>query len=969
MTMSSEKQSTSDTYSYTSVVEAVGVLYNNSNGNGHLSKESASQWLDGFQKSIYSWQICNDILQHNTDLSCCYFAAQTMRSKIKYQFHELPPNTHHDLKASLFSHLNSQSRTSPQVVTQLCLAIADLALQMVQWRNSLQEIIVTLSRDGHLMDNLLEILFVMPEEINNKSLRLGQNRRRELIGEWDQHRLELLDFFASCLSQYESAGNWKLANKLIGTFGQWWSVGVFADNDFVEQHRMDLLLAPFRFIAGSQTATAGSLSPDLAESAHTTAAECLCSAFYAVEAVDLYPTVVPAMVNAALGLEPAYQASVAAEDTSRCISICRVWSDMAQSLTPKLTNEPNVGLGSLRTLDLLLTVVGHPCRELAEYTLSFWYSFAAAVSVSKSKELFQPYMERVVVALVKHCQCASPNSTTGDADQDTTGFHEFRERVTELLEDVLYLVEPERLLCTMFNLLKEFEASSSADWRLTEAVLFILCIIVSEVSSQENEVTPQLLHAVLSLPPDSTPIPLQLTGLTFLGKMAVWVNIHQEFLGAVFPVLLNALSNPELVSASASALGQYCTFCKTQMQSQFAGLLQVAETLPNNSGLKPDAAQELLCGITQVLSRLPDEQQITAGLQRLCDVQVAGLEAALAARIAAGSRSGCSGGSCCGPNAGKANPIPWLDCLATLFREFHPNLSSSSESHPGLPVMRAVWPSIERTLAQYPDCMRVVEHTCRVIRYQVRCLKRSCAPLLPQLADRIMLSYAACPHSCFLYLAGILTDEFGEDSTCQVGLLQLLEAMMGPTLATLESGRGLAQNPDMAEDLFRLCTRFLQRCPGQLLASRALPTIWQLALGSLSAEHRDAVASVTKFLQELLQLGQHNQQHREPVLALLSDSEQGGAALTRVLVHASVLQLSSYSVPDAAEVLHSLLLLDQRTVSDWIGAALLQLPATRPDGLVQATPDQIQHFHRTLANSSDVSDMSRQLQQLARLFK
>uniref|UniRef100_A0A1I8JGN8 Importin N-terminal domain-containing protein n=1 Tax=Macrostomum lignano TaxID=282301 RepID=A0A1I8JGN8_9PLAT len=898
MTMSSEKQSTSDTYSYTSVVEAVGVLYNNSNGNGHLSKESASQWLDGFQKSIYSWQICNDILQHNTDLSCCYFAAQTMRSKIKYQFHELPPNTHHDLKASLFSHLNSQSRTSPQVVTQLCLAIADLALQMVQWRNSLQEIIVTLSRDGHLMDNLLEILFVMPEEINNKSLRLGQNRRHELIGEWDQHRLELLDFFASCLNQYESAGNWKLANKLIGTFGQWWSVGVFADNDFVEQHRMDLLLAPFRFIAGSQTATAGSLSPDLAESAHTTAAECLCSAFYAVEAVDLYPTVVPAMVNAALGLEPAYQASVAAEDTSRL-----------------------------------------------------------------------PYMERVVVALVKHCQCASPNSTTGDADQDTTGFHEFRERVTELLEDVLYLVEPERLLCTMFNLLKEFEASSSADWRLTEAVLFILCIIVSEVSSQENEVTPQLLHAVLSLPPDSTPIPLQLTGLTFLGKMAVWVNIHQEFLGAVFPVLLNALSNPELVSASASALGQYCTFCKTQMQSQFAGLLQVAETLPNNSGLKPDAAQELLCGITQVLSRLPDEQQITAGLQRLCDVQVAGLEAALAARTAAGSRSGCSGGSCCGPNAGKANPIPWLDCLATLFREFHPNLSSSSESHPGLPVMRAVWPSIERTLAQYPDCMRVVEHTCRVIRYQVRCLKRSCAPLLPQLADRIMLSYAACPHSCFLYLAGILTDEFGEDSTCQVGLLQLLEAMMGPTLATLESGRGLAQNPDMAEDLFRLCTRFLQRCPGQLLASRALPTIWQLALGSLSAEHRDAVASVTKFLQELLQLGQHNQQHREPVLALLSDSEQGGAALTRVLVHASVLQLSSYSVPDAAEVLHSLLLLDQRTVSDWIGAALLQLPATRPDGLVQATPDQIQHFHRTLANSSDVSDMSRQLQQLARLFK
>lgn len=79
-----------------------------------LAKEQASEWLNNFQKSvnnlftflfylfllilkrtimflqIYSWKISDQLLQQKNDLNSCYFAAQTMRSKIQHSFHELP---------------------------------------------------------------------------------------------------------------------------------------------------------------------------------------------------------------------------------------------------------------------------------------------------------------------------------------------------------------------------------------------------------------------------------------------------------------------------------------------------------------------------------------------------------------------------------------------------------------------------------------------------------------------------------------------------------------------------------------------------------------------------------------------------------------------------------------------------------------------------------------------------------------
>ncbi|KAI1882577.1 hypothetical protein AGOR_G00252190 [Albula goreensis] len=113
------------------VYQAVQALYHDPDPAG---KERASVWLGELQRSMYAWEISDQLLQLKQDVESCYFAAQTMKMKIQTSFYELPADTHMSLRDSLLAHIENLKDLSPIIVTQLALAIADLALQMASWK-------------------------------------------------------------------------------------------------------------------------------------------------------------------------------------------------------------------------------------------------------------------------------------------------------------------------------------------------------------------------------------------------------------------------------------------------------------------------------------------------------------------------------------------------------------------------------------------------------------------------------------------------------------------------------------------------------------------------------------------------------------------------------------------------------------------------------------------------------------------
>lgn len=93
-----------------------------------------------------------------------------MRSKIQQSFHELPLDAHNSLRDSLLEHINQiTENTNSVIVTQLCLALADLALQMTTWQGASIDLINKYSQTN--LWPLLEILMVLPEELESRSVR------------------------------------------------------------------------------------------------------------------------------------------------------------------------------------------------------------------------------------------------------------------------------------------------------------------------------------------------------------------------------------------------------------------------------------------------------------------------------------------------------------------------------------------------------------------------------------------------------------------------------------------------------------------------------------------------------------------------------------------------------------------------------------------------------------------------------
>lgn len=255
-----------------------------------------------------------------------------------------------------------------------------------------------------------------------------------------------------------------------------------------------------------------------------------------------------------------------------------------------------------------------------------------------------------------------------------------------------------------------------------------------------------------------------------------------------------------------------------------------------------------------------------------------------------------------------------------------------------------------------------MERVCRCIRYAIRSIGKQAAPLLEPLVKQMVEMYAAHHHSCFLYLGSVLVDEFANVSDqCNQGLLDMMQAFIQPTFTRLQMENGLKNNPDTVDDFFRLCARFLQRCPIPFLQSPIVTPIIQCALLSCTLDHKDANLSVMRFFYSLLNCGRPQQNHHSnhnnannennPVLNTLNAQkqelvrqivQQHGQALIVNLIHASIYCLHSYMLSDVADVVLEMKGIDAQQLGENLRAALESLPKTH------ATAEQLDDFHNNV---------------------
>ncbi|KAL5107942.1 Transportin-3 [Taenia crassiceps] len=402
-----------------------------------------------------------------------------------------------------------------------------------------------------------------------------------------------------------------------------------------------------------------------------------------------------------------------------------------------------------------------------------------------------------------------------------------------------------------------------------------------------------------------------------------------------------------------------------------------------------------------------------------------------------------------------SDPCVWLDYLATIFRSlqnFLPRLDDAyrrsrlnSTSTDEVQQQRQadvnsladsaqacldgclrvvttiVWPVVGQVLENYSTKVRPMERCCRVIRFMARSFSVNLRDILPDIANKLVQSFQRGNHSCFLYLAGVLVDVFGELPDCRPGLVGLFEALAPPTLASLSCN--LVEQPHTIEDLYRLCVRLVQRCAATFLASpnvdlyslldTALQSLDILTLTAAGSGHTDvdnglavgngdskdtssASTAAARFLLEALIFTTEASEDtpatvvsttdastlprptcesglgaRRLLFWLLKPSEScGGQRLTTSCIHSCCVGLSDDRFPDMADLLYHLKIVMPREIfARWMDCALSSLPVVRADGLVQATEEQVTDFKNAVMNASRTNGIVRALDAFVVLFR
>lgn len=101
--------------------------------------------------------------------SLCYAS----RIQVTYDLSELDSPSLVSLRTSLFDALRIFSVPgSRPILVQVCLALADLAVQMLEWDNVVQGMVEQYGKEVPMVPALLEFLRVLPEEAGNPKIAL-----------------------------------------------------------------------------------------------------------------------------------------------------------------------------------------------------------------------------------------------------------------------------------------------------------------------------------------------------------------------------------------------------------------------------------------------------------------------------------------------------------------------------------------------------------------------------------------------------------------------------------------------------------------------------------------------------------------------------------------------------------------------------------------------------------------------------
>ncbi|KAF2484969.1 armadillo-type protein [Neohortaea acidophila] len=884
---------------------------------GNAQKGQAHSFLEQFQKSSEAWTSTFAMLQatQQTSDEAKLFAATTLKGKIVFDFHQLPKESHEQLRDTLLQCLASYAKGPKPIRTQLCVCLANLAIQMLEWKDVLQMVVSTLGSNRESLPCVLEFLHVLPEEVTEgRKINLTEDELRdrttELLEDNAPQVLRLLTQYAE--SSAEARNNPQLMDCITS-----WTREIPL-NDIVNSPLMDVIMDAVR----------GDTSFDAA-------VETLCAVFKETREVDENMSIIKSLYPRLATLQPRIQACAEEEDWDTLKGVTRVFAEAGEAWVMLIVREP----AQYRALVecILECCLRDRERDALSQTFNFWFELKQYITLDRYMEArlqFVDLYSKLVDIMIGHLEY--PESRTNDyfdGDREAEEkFREFRHLIGDVLKDCCEVIGTTECLQKSYVLIEAWvntygpQANNNVPkWQKLEAPLFSMRAMGRMVPPDESIMLPRLIPLIVQIP-DHHKVRFQ--AVMALGRYTEWTAKHPDTLQEQLNFIMACFSHAdkEVIRAAALSFKFFCNDCAALLKDYMPQLQQFYES--NLDTLPSSSQEEVSEGVASVLNMQPLDT-LYASFKSCCEPVVKRLMAMAQAA------------------AEKEQKLAIADRLnlVTIFIQTVAPQVEPSRPHPVVQYCQEIFPILAAICEGFVDFVPIVERVCRCWRYMVLSYRIHTAPLLPQLAEKLAAGFTASRQGCFLWATDSIVREFSDvsDHVSQDTTTAIYTFYEQQATTFLRALNDLPPEelPDVIEDFFRLSADVLLYHPDKLLLSNLMPPILSAASTSLTLLKEEPLIATLHFLRDFLAYGSdaapsstfdpdgqyRNRANPAPVRENVHKLVLAqGEPVTQRCMTGMMYTFPADCFPDASGVLLALFQLLPREVAAWTAKTVSMLP-------------------------------------------
>jgi transportin-3 len=877
----------------------------------------ADRYLTSFQGTTTAWMVCDRFLQEDDVVNAevnlkmeqaqrRFFAAQTLHTKCRNDFHQLPKDSLPMLRDSLLNHLHRYVKGIPNpsdeaLIARLAMCISAFAVQ-VEWTTIVSDLLNF--KGGSLSSRMVAtiVLRALPEECASDRLFMVDDAPRFKMRD---HLISSAPLAFSFLQ--DSLQNSEHASRVLKTLHIWVRYVPIRPESLVESP-----LLPWTAQAMTQ--------PEYLESA----------ADVLVEVLRMYPShhygnegLVKRMIPFLSNLPLSAALHSGDEDVMR--AYCRVITEMGESymslilFSHQRPPQPLHRNESTQLVEAVLMCSNIPDAEIAGITLYFWYRLVSEMENIEPYDWRQTIVDTYAPILLQLVQiCISslmryPDDFDEVAEDIVEDLQRHRQYVEETIEDCCRLLGERGPLQLLNRLLHEeiqrVVGRQDIEWLGLESCLACLGAMHRFVPSDEPDILPFCFSLIPQLP--SGIRPLRYTACKVIGRYSSWLTFHPEYLQSLLPYLAQSLSDPECSPAAALAIKELCTR-SNQNVSVVEPVLQLYEELTTHPGrINVKDEIHILEGACQALSRVVQDSGCD-GRQFLSRIvtPIGNRLVSLVHDLSASSK----------------RILPEIERLTAIVRflilPFVP-----PKTHPMVELLQSIWSLLDESVNRYPTDFTLCEAICRLHKHTIRTVgAKAYAPMLEYLMNQLTGCFAKSHQSSFLYGASICITDFGPDKAYSVKLFEMIATMADTFFSFNRDVNELTSHPDVAEEFFYLIGRMISYCPDPLVQSPLLEAVILCAVGGMQLDHHGANRGVLKFLETTISYGVELHDQDKPI----SQSAVGhvfakhGQAITLNLTRALVGELPLHS-DQVGDILWKLSILHPIGFKQWLSATITSI--------------------------------------------